>query len=278
MDPACIQIQEVEYQVSDVRRTQHEHVVRHEQQEQIEAQIRQHRVRRRAVLVHLRQIPGQPSIHRRLIERPRRPCHGSHDRENNRENQHDDQYRADQLTGVDHPGHHPGHTHAAVDIRGQHAGVGRGANDRTVSIEHRGFHQLAQAEKALEGERHERIDQHAQQAGVEDRLERIGLGVLEFPRVAHRRFEAVRGPGREEHAAGNQSPAGAIPGPIHYIAARVVSDGREREEMRLDHVTRQYRHHADQDQRDHGRDPQDLGGVGRTQNPAVLNGLHGQHD
>ena len=52
----------------------------------------------------------------------------------------------------------------------------------------------------------------------------------------------------------------------------------EREEVRPDDIAGHHRHDADEDERNHGRDAEDLGGVGRAQDAAVLDGLDGDQD
>ena len=91
---------------------------------------------------------------------------------------------------ADHLAHCLGNTRAVDDWRRQHA---------------------FEPEHALEGERNEDEQQQAEKTGIEDRLERIGLGILELARVADGRFEAVGRPCGDEHAAEHERPARNVP-------------------------------------------------------------------
>ena len=65
----------------------------------------------------------------------------------------------DQLAAADHAGQRVRHARAVHDWRRQHA---------------------VEAKYALEGEGHKDEQKHAEQAGVEDRLEGVGAGILEL--------------------------------------------------------------------------------------------------
>ena len=54
-----------------------------------------------------------------------------------------------------------------------------------------GSDEITETQESLERKGYEGIDDHAQQPGVEDGFEGIGLGVLEFARIAHGRLETV---------------------------------------------------------------------------------------
>ena len=162
-----------------------------------------------------------------------------------------------------HPRHHRGDTGAAVDVRRQHPGVHGGRHDVAGGIQLGRLHELAEPQETLERERHQRVGGDAQQPGIEDRLEGIGLRILEFARVANRRFEAVGRPGGQKHAAGDRCPARQVPGALDHVAVRVVPNRNERQEIGLDHVPGDQGHDSDQEQRDHRRDTDDLGRVAR---------------
>jgi len=56
---------------------------------------------------------------------------------------------------------------------------------------------------------------------------------------------------------------------------------RQRQEWKvvgLHHIPGEDGNHADENQRNHGRDAEYLGGIGRAQYPAVLNGFDREHD
>ena len=93
---------------------------------------------------------------------------------------------------------------AAADHAGHRVGDARAIDDR-------GRQHAVEAEHALEGERHQDEEQHAQQAGIEDRLEGVGARVLELRGVADGGLEAVGRPRGDEHAAEHQRPAGNVP-------------------------------------------------------------------
>ena len=71
------------------------------------------------------------------------------------------------------------------------------------------------AQNTLERERDQEEEHAAQKARIEDRPERVGLGVLQFAGVADRGFEAVGRPGGDIEAAEEQRPAADVPGAIH---------------------------------------------------------------
>ena len=150
------------------------------QQEQIEREVGPHRAGRRAMLVDVVEIARQPAVLRTLIERARRTCHRRHDGEEQREDHQDHEELRDDLAAAHHVAKRFADAGAIDDAGCQHAGV---------------------AEHALEGEGDEEEEQAAQKAGIEDRLEGVGLRVLEFAGVADGRFEAVGRPGRDEQAA-----------------------------------------------------------------------------
>ena len=58
----------------------------------------------------------------------------------------------------------------------------------------------------------------------------------------------------------------------------VVGERRQREQIGLDDVAGDDRHDADEEQRNHRRDAQDLGRVGRAQDAAVLDELDREQD
>jgi len=191
------------------------------------------------------------------------------------EHYHDD--RADQSAGVNHFGHDGRDAHTAVDVGSEHAAVD-GGRHIAGGIRHRRLQQRPEAQKTLERERHQRIHHHTQQAGIENGLERIGFWILQFRGVAHRRFKSVRRPSSEKHAAGQHGDAAQVPRAVDDMAHGVVGQGYQREKVSLDDVARQDRYHTDQNQRNHRRDAENLRGVGRAQNAAVLDGLDREQD
>ena len=62
------------------------------------------------------------------------------------------------------------------------------------------------------------------------------------------------------------------------LSGGVVRQRRQRKKVGLDDVAGQDRHDADQEQRNHRGDPEDLGGVRGAQNAAVLNELDREQD
>ncbi|MNP32829.1 hypothetical protein D3C76_1260330 [compost metagenome] len=153
------------------------------------------------------QIFRQPAIHRRLVESARGAGHRGHDRQQRGQHQHDQHNVGHHLAAADAVRHDLAHAHATVDRGRQQAAVDRRSDHRATAIEHGRRHQLAQAQAALERQGHQGEHQDAQQAGIEDRLEGVALGVLEFAGVTHRRFETVGRPRGHEQPAGHQRPS-----------------------------------------------------------------------
>src|SRR5882762_4427611 len=80
------------------------------------------------------------------------------------------------------------------------------------------------AEDALEGEGDQEEEQAAEKARIEDRLECIGLRVLQFACIADGRLEAVGGPGRDIETSEKERPAAVAPG---TVGSRVGSRRRQ---------------------------------------------------
>ncbi len=158
-----------------------------------------------------------------------------------------------------------------------HTAVDRGRSHVAGGVHHGGQSLCSQAQKALKGEGYEGVHDHAQQTGIKNSFERVGLGVFQFRRVADRGFKSIGGPRRQEHAAGEHGNSGHVPGAVDHAADAVMRQGQERKEIGPDDIARDDGYDTDENQGNHRRDPQNFGGVGRTQNAPVLDGFHGKH-
>ena len=250
MNPAGVEVQEVEDDVADVRDREHEEIVGHQEQHEVEAEIGPHRGRRRAPVVHAREIARQPAVDRGLVQRARGARHRRHDRQQQREDHHDDDDLLDQRAGADELRHRGGHAHAAVDIRREHA---------------------LESEFRLERERDQHEGRDAEQPRVEDGLEGVRLRVAELACVAHRGLERVGRPRGDEQSARDQRPAGHVPGAVERRAVLGHAAERHvRREMTGRRVARQQRHQRDQHQRHERGNREDHRDLRRAQDAAML--------
>ena len=162
----------------------------------------------------------------------------------------------DEGTAAEHPRHGFADAHAAVDVRRQHS---------------------RETESALEGQRHEDENGEADEAGIEDGLERIAFRILELPRVADRRLEPVGGPGRDEETSKDENPTRLVPKPVDGIAVRIVPERHERQEVLTRQIAREQRNDADQHQGQQRRHTHEHGRARGTQDTAMLDQEAGQH-
>ena len=142
---------------------------------------------------------------------------------------------------MNHPAHDVRDTHAAVDVGCEHAAVHRRRHYVSGRVQHGRVHHRSQTQKPLKREGHQGIHHDAEQAGIENRLERIGLGILQFGGVANGRFKTVGRPSGEKHSARHHRDSGHVPGAVDNVAQGIVGQGHQREEIGLDDVAGQDR-------------------------------------
>ena len=115
------------------------------------------------------------------------------------------------------------------------------------------------------------IEEQAEQARIEDRLEGICLRIAEFARVANGGLEAIRRPCGDEHGAENERPSDVSPDPRRYGPATFI--GVEVRPLiwpvRWDD--------ADDQHRDDHRETDPLLSVGGAENAAMLDGERDEH-
>ena len=157
---------------------------------------------------------------------------------------------------------------SAADHAGQCIGDAGAVDDRRRQ-------HAVQAEHALEGEGHQDEQQHAEQAGIEDRLERVGAGVLELRGVADRGLETVGRPCGDEHAAKHQRPAGDVP----RAGLRRIGGGQrhQRRKIRPVDLAGEDRHDADDQHRDDDQQADIFLHIGGAEDAAMLDGEDDQH-
>ena len=258
VDPACVQVQEVERDVTHVGNGQHVEVARQvrrqRQQDDVKAKVRPHSARGRAVAVHLGQILGQPTIDRPLIQGARRSRHGGHDSHEQTKDHQDHKDLRHSIAAANHVAQSFANARAVNDARCQHARL---------------------TQHALEGEGDQEVEHAAQQARIEYSPERIGLGVLEFRGVAHSGFKPVGRPCRDVQATQEQGPAAIVPCAIH--AGIRGCGGQQAHDIGAVNRTGQDRDQSHQQQRHQHNDRQPLLRRGCVGNAAMLNGKHDQH-
>mmetsp|Transcript_105075 Transcript_105075/g.322070 ORF Transcript_105075/g.322070 Transcript_105075/m.322070 type:complete len:227 (+) Transcript_105075:744-1424(+) len=197
MNPARIQIQEVERDVTHIRDC-HDEVIaigirRQRQQKNVEDKVRQHGTSRRAVAVHGRQIFRKPAVLGSLVQRPRRTCQGRHNGKEKGQNHQDDVNLGD----------HPIASKEATQGLSNASSVNNGGLQKRVVVHH-----------TLESQRDEQEESHAREAGRQNRLHCVPGRVLQFARVADGRLERVGGPSRHVHGTHDERPASHIPSAI----------------------------------------------------------------
>ena len=228
VDPSRVHIEKREDHVRHVGRGQDEDVIRHQEQAEIEHQVRPHRMRGSARLVDVGKIAGEPSLDRSLIGRSRGSRHRGHDAQQNRQDQEDGDHRFENDPAAENVSQHVPHIHTAADSRSNHA---------------------VDPERTLKGQRHQREDRDAQKARRHQGEKRIPGRISEFARVACRRLEAIGGPQGNEQGAADGDPAGLVPCPVDRLTGRVVGERDQRQEIPAGHIASEKRHDADQNER-----------------------------
>ena len=145
----------------------------------------------------------------------------------------------------------------------------------TIAIDHAVRQHAGLTQHTLEGEGYDEEEQAAEQAGIEDRLEGIGLRIPELARIAHRGLKTVGGPGGDIEAPEEERPAAQRPGTINAgIKAGRRHERRDIGQIDLAHEDRQY---ADDQQGNENNDRKPFLRTGGRSDAAMLNGEDDQH-
>ena len=131
MDPAGVQVEEVEDDVAAVGNRQNEEEAGSvrgcdREKAQVEYQVRPHCSRRSAVLVRMIKIPRQPAVDGTLIKRARRPSHRRHDRQHQCQDHQHHHDVDDETRTADHCSHRICDAGTIDDRRCQHAVEAKG--------------------------------------------------------------------------------------------------------------------------------------------------------